>query len=446
MNRWLLAALCIAAFCVAGCSKGGGSSGAPDPGQVRIVNLVPTSPALQTSLTGTQVANVSYGQASPLTSEAANTYDLLVHYLDPTLGNTVTVLENSSFAVTSDKESTVFLTGSLESATATVVTNDKTGDIVSGNTEIQFFNGNSKVGAVDVYLSDDATSTSINGITPISLDVNAWSDLTTIASGDHRILVTAAGDPTVIYDSGKVTLASQTRRMFAVTDYFGPGGNIRTVEINTRSSSTLVDEQFPTAVRVANMIADLSSVDIVRDGAVMVSGLQFGKLSDYVEFDPGQNDFQVTLAGDPSSVIYDNTRQTVPGERRTLVITGTGTTSNVQGRFVLDDARRIETGAQVRVINASPGAGNLDAYFLVPGQALTDATATFSNFTLLTNGATLLEGRQFDVVFTRAGEDTVVLGPERVTLANSGIYSIFIRDATGGGTPSEIVLADDFAL
>lgn len=449
MNRGLLAALCIAALCITGCSKGGGAAATPDPGQIRVVNLIPTSPSLQASLTGSQLATVSYGQASPMTTKPENSaYDLLVSYTDPALGNTVTVKENSSFSLASNKAYTVVATGSLDSATLTTIENDKIGDIVTGNTEVQFFNGNTSVGAVDVYLSDTPTSNSINGISPISLDVNGFSSLNTVSSGDYRILVTKKGSNTIIYDSGKVTLDSQTRRLFAVDDYFGPGGSIRVIEISPQASSTLINEQFPTAIRVANMIPDLGSVDVLMNGTPLFSNLAFGAVSTYTVFAAGLDDFQVTLPGDPTSVIYDNSHQTIPGENRTLVITGSGLTPQVEGRFILDDQRRIATGAQMRVINASPGAGNLDVYFLVPGQDLTtafnDNESTFSNFTLLTNGATLLQAGQYDATFTRTTTDTIVLGPDRVSVADSGIYSIFVKDAPGGGTPADVTLADDF--
>ena len=131
MNRGLLAFFCFVAFVITGCSKGGGGgTSTPDPGQVRVINLIPTAPALQASLNGSKVASVSYGQASPLGTQASNTYDLVFSYLDPTLGNTINVSENASFVVTSNKEATVVITGSLQDANLTVITNDKVGDIV----------------------------------------------------------------------------------------------------------------------------------------------------------------------------------------------------------------------------------------------------------------------------------------------------------------------------
>lgn len=449
MNRGLLAALCFAALLISGCSKNSGTTTTPEPGQVRIMNLIPTSPALSASINGTQLATVSYGQASPISSQAAkSSNDLLVSYTDPSVGSTVTVKEDTSFSIDSNQAYTVVATGSLQDATLTVIKNNKIGDIVSGNTEVQFFNGNTKEGALDVYLSSDATSNSINGTTPITLSVDGYSSLKTVPSGNYRILITKKGSSTVIYDSGEVTLTGQTRRLFAIDDYFGPGGDIRTMEVNSQASSTLINEQFPSALRVANMIPDVSSVDVLRNGNVMESGLKFGSVSAYSDFTPCDCDFKVTMPGNPSAVLYDNTRQTVAGESRTLVLTGSALKPQVEGRFILDDQRPISIGAKMSVINASPGAGNLDVYFLIPGESLSSAfnnsETTFSDFTLLTNGETLLQGRQYDVVFTKTGTDTIVLGPERVSLADSGIYSIFVKDAPGGGTPSSVTLADDF--
>jgi hypothetical protein len=37
----------------------------------------------------------------------------------------------------------------------------------------------------------------------------------------------------------------------------------------------------------------------------------------------------------------------------------------------------------------------------------------------------------------------VLVGPDRITLTNGGIYSLFLVDAEGGGVPGGIILVDD---
>jgi hypothetical protein len=145
-------------------------------------------------------------------------------------------------------------------------------------------------------------------------------------------------------------------------------------------------------------------------------------------------------------VLHENNRTLVSGDSRTLVVTGASVTGEVQGRFLFDNRRPVESVAQVRVINAAPDSGNLDVYIISPDQLVTDAFVVprLSNFTLLTNGLLMLEGGEYDVVFTAVGDETILVGPERVAITNGGIYSIIVSDADGGGAPGEIVLADDF--
>jgi hypothetical protein len=111
---------------------------------------------------------------------------------------------------------------------------------------------------------------------------------------------------------------------------------------------------------------------------------------------------------------------------------------------VSDPRRRIAGQAQLRVVHGSPSVGNVDFYLLSPEQPVSDASPEFNELTLLTNGALSVEPAPYDLVFTVAGEETILVGPERVTLDETGLYTVILFDASGGGTPAQLLLADDF--
>lgn len=414
--------------------------------QVQFVNLIPNSPTLNFDLSGSPFANVSYAQASGFQLVNLGTFQADVTYINAGVTAVVDVFSTDDFLTTSNRAYSLMITGSLGAPTLTILDNLRPAEITDGSTEIQLFNGSSLASGVDVYLSENIAETSINGLSPVNLATNGFSALSTTDSGQRRMLVTASGDDTVIYDGGVVELANQARLLFAVLDSFSVGGGVRMIQINPTSASGLLDERLPTQVRVANMISDVAAIDVTLDGNSFLDGLAYQQVSAYTELDADQYIFVTTLVDQPAVALQEESRALIAGDSRTLVVTGASASGEVQGRFLFDNIRPIESAAQVRVINAAPDAGNLDVYFLEADQLVTDAFTVprLSDFTLLANGLLLLEGGEYDVVFTAPNEDTILMGPEQITISNGGIYSLIVSDADGGGVPGDIVLADDF--
>jgi len=442
--KWAFSTLVIfLSLVLNACSDSNSTNFGADPAEIRFVNLVPNAPTLIFELNDTLFAEVSYAQSSSLRSVSASTFNSAVSYLNADADEAIEVFRNESFGTVAGREYSVIISGSLDSPTVTVIDTLSTGEITSGTTELHFFNGSSLASGVDVYLSENISEASINGLSPMALTANGSTLVQTTDSGKRRLLVTATGDDTVIYDGGVIDLISQTRRLYALVDNFNIGSDIRAIQIGTISASGLVDERLPTRFRVANMIADIAAVDINLDGVPIFEDLAFEQISSYLETATAQYEVTTTLVDQPAMVLHTLNRQFIAGESRTYVVTGSSATGQVQGRIFLDDRRPVQSGAQVRIINAAADAASLDVYFLVPEQLVTDAVARIADFTLLTTSMLLLEGSEYDVVFTGAGEDTILAGPQRISIANGGIYSVIVRDASGGGTPGGIVIIND---
>lgn len=411
--------------------------------QVRFVNLVPSSPTLTYDLNGTLFATVSYAQSSGLRSVSEGDFATELSHFDASGAIEVVIDTEQSLSIVANREYSVMVTGSLTAPSFTVIDADEVSEIAAGSTEIHFFNGSSLSTGVDVYLSENLASTSINGLSPISLAVNAVSSITTVDSGERRLLVTASGDDTIIYDGGVFNLAAETRRLLAVADSFGVGGGIRMIRISTASASGFVDERLPTGFRVANMIADVAAVDVNLDDVLAFENLAFGTLSAYEELDTSEHKFTSTLVDQPAMVLQEEQRGLIAGESRTLVLAGISATGDVQGRFLTDSRRPIETEAQLRIVNAAVDAGNLDVYITAAEALVSSSTPALSDFTLLTNGVLFLEGGEYDISFTEPNTSSVLVGPNRITISNGGIYSLFVIDAEGGGVPGDVVFVDD---
>lgn len=447
---WRPLLCCLVLLLCAGCDSGDDDDDDDqdeDPqGQVRVFNAVPDSPTLRANLDGSSLANVSFGQSSSLSEVVPGTYEVDLSYTD-TGGLSETILEDLEFTVNEDEDVSVIVTGPLEAPEAFLVELPQR-DLVTPEAELHFVHAVTGQSRLDFYVT--APDAELIGSTPrATLGFGESSDLNTLDAGEYRLRVTAEGDAAVLFDSGVFDLAALTRRMLVAIDYFGPGGDgLRVVRVSPSSAATFVNEQFPSATRVVDLIYDLPAVDVhFGDTAAGpdLPALAYGTISGYLDLAAGTTAVVVTMEADPTAVLLETNAQLIPGEHRTLVVAGSQVSGDVRSRLVSDDRRRVATQAQLRVIHGSPSVGNVDFYLLSPEQPVSDGSARFSELTLLTNGVLGVEPGQYDLVFTPADAETILVGPERVTLDEGGLYTVILFDASGGGTPSQLLLVDDFA-
>jgi hypothetical protein len=251
----------------------------------------------------------------------------------------------------------------------------------------------------------------------------------------------------VIFDSGAFPISALTRRLFVACDYFGPGGNgTYVVQVDTVSASTFTLEDLPSGLRLANMIANETAVDLYLDGATTpsIQNLQYGALSSFLQLPTANVNASVTLASDPATVLYTGRLNLSAGEYRTLVV-ARSSSGNVIARNTVESLRSIADVSSVDVVQASAAAGEIDMYFLVPGQPLSDLAPAFSGLSFLVSGTMGSTPGIYDVEVTPTGEETVSSGPERIAVAGGGSYTVILTDAPGGGLPSQIIFTDNRA-
>jgi hypothetical protein len=438
--------LIIAAWCVLLGGCGGGDSGGNQAvlitGFIRVVNSLPDSPTLNTGVSQFALSRVSFAQSTRLTQLPANDYALNVQYTNAA-GTIVSVI-NESLRLESDVEVSVFLLGDLDTVRTEMIVNPLPA-IAVGQAEFQVMQASENAGTVDVYLTDAAAP--LAGATPLTLAFEAASDLATIDAGtNYRLRVTTAGTTTVLYDSGPFAIESEARPLFVLEDYFGPGGNgFRAVQVTNEAATTFPAEVLPGALRIANMVADHPAVDVYiggTGGAPTFAAVPFDTIASRQQFAAGTLAVTVTVAGDPSTVLLSGAASLGSGESRTLVLSRSG--AGVAGRFSLDNTRPISVQTQMQVVQATPAAGNIDVYLLAAGKTTAEVSPTFVNLPLqsVTSGAPA--AASYDVAVTPVGVKTVAAGPVPVVVDDGGIYSIYVSDAPGGGSPPQIVLGDDF--
>jgi hypothetical protein len=129
------------------------------------------------------------------------------------------------------------------------------------------------------------------------------------------------------------------------------------------------------------------------------------------------------------------------GDRTTyfLAQTSTGAFNSLTG---IDQTRRLAPYAQLRAVN-SFGA-SLDFYIIPHGNNVFTSTINQSLSTASVGASQQFAPGAFDIIIAKSGTDTFVYGPQQVTLAGGGIYTI-VAVPTDQASRANVLMLDDFA-
>ncbi len=115
--RFVVLLLGLATFSGSDASNGDRSNIA----SFRVVNVIPNSPTLSTTLDSISIGDVSYGQATALRNVAPGDYSLTVSYVKPS-GAMVKTVDAAPITIRANEETSVFLMGLIGSTILKVVT------------------------------------------------------------------------------------------------------------------------------------------------------------------------------------------------------------------------------------------------------------------------------------------------------------------------------------
>mgnify|MGYP006274294673 CR=1 FL=1 len=270
----------------------------------------------------------------------------------------------------------------------------------------------------------------------------------TVAAGDYRIRVTVAGnEQDLVFDSGTLSLDGGSDLVVAAVDNTLTGdAPISLLVSDTLSVVELLDADTPAEVRVVHATPDGPNVDVFVDDATpaAVQNLAFGDFTAYLSLAPDTYTFAVTETGTTTPALIDEDIELVAGFRYSVY--AADFLSEIQPLVLTDDDRSVASEAKLRVVHASPSAGEVDVY-------LTSAGTDLSTVDPAVDGATFLDATtylsvapgNYDVTVTPGGGTTPVIGPVSVNLVAGGVYTAAARDADGAGSPFGLILLDDFA-
>jgi len=411
-----------------------------DLGSIRALNAVSDSPTLDVLLEGSTAANLRFGQISGFQQTVEDDFDLAVFRTELD-GAVTTLLEEFRTEVREQEQTTVVVAGSSAAPIAFDFFAPNP-DIAIGSAEYHVLN-TSGAGTVDVFLTTPGAALD----SPVaSVANNAVSELISAEAGTRQLRITSSGSSEVLYDSGQFELTSGNRSLFHIQPYFGPGDpTLRVTTIEGTRTTGFADEQLPVSVRVANAIADVPGADAavnVNGATIDFTNVASNAFSATALLDSGAAELRVNMQTDPGTIYYSDTQQLVAGDARTLLVAGNFGNNTTTGRLVREPQRPISTFAQVHIMQGTISADRVDVYFLNDGATTDSSVPDVINLALLANVTEDIAAGTYDVVVTATGNNTVLAGPETITLTNETIRTILITDADGGGTPPRIIIED----
>ena len=193
-------------------------------------------------------------------------------------------------------------------------------------------------------------------------------------------------------------------------------------------------------VRVVHASPDAPNVDVVLDSKTVLSNVAYKTASSYLTIKAGQHTAKVNVAGTQTTVI---TESGVFAGKSDTTILAVDKVANITGLVLTDNNTPPTSGnVKVRVIHASPSAGNVDVYVTAPGGALTAPTLTNVAFKAVSDYLSVAAG-SYQVRVTPTGTKNVVIDSGTVALTAGQIRTVVALDADATGTSFTAIILPD---
>jgi hypothetical protein len=298
-------------------------------------------------------------------------------------------------------------------------------------------------GAVDIYVTgpDDPLAS----VAPIDAGFgDALGPLALQPDTEYRVRITGDGSEAVVYDSGTLSFAAGTEVLvLAINNTFKVGSNpVNLLAAGVEGAVELTDPGMGSAVRVVHNSADTPAVDVIVDGAAVLTGVPFPAASAYGDIEVPAGTYNVVVAANAdNSIAPINVDLTLgQAESYTVLAIGSFAANTIEALVTNDDRRNIATAARVEVIHGSSiiaGEIPVDVYLTADG-VIADAEPAIANLAYPgTTGQIPLTPGSYWVTVTTAGDKAVVAFDSGGTVAlEAGVnYTVIARDPS----PAEVV-------
>jgi hypothetical protein len=191
----------------------------------------------------------------------------------------------------------------------------------------------------------------------------------------------------------------------------------------------------PVGLRVAHLSTDAPPVDIWVNGSVVLAGVPFGVVSDYLGLEAGEYRIQVTPAGATSPIVIDATLDLQAGRVYTVAAVGFLSSGSLEPLVLLDDLSTGQ-GARIRFVHTSADTGAVDV-------ALKDGPVLFGDVTFQESGGYIeVPGGAYDLEVRPSGSLEVALSIPGVEVLGGTTYTIFAIGRSFNGTLAPLPVVD----
>lgn len=429
---------------------------------VAVIHASPDAPNVNVLVDGTTaVTGLAFGQGTAPVTLATGAHTFAVQAQLPG-GTVATVIPASggtlSETLAADTQYIIVAEGTVSDIGPQIYTRPLT-PVAAGQARVQVFHAAPAAPKVDVYVT--APGAGVANATPLGTFAFQGSlGPVSVPAGSYEIYVTPAGSKTVVYDSGTVPLSAGADLLISAIQNTGPGASPIALAITDGqgNNSRLLDTSTPAQVRVIHASPDAPAVSVYANDSFAsalvpclafpgYSGAQASPCPTFTPYVPvypvtGLTSVQVTPYGN-TGVVAINAPVTLTAGTQYSVY-AVGDLASIAPLVLTDDTRRIATEAKLRLIHASPSAGNVDIY-LTATPSLTGAMPALTNVAFKADtGFLAVAAGTYYVTVTPTGKTTAAIGPLAITLAANGIYTAAAVDHVGGGGPLGLITLDDF--
>lgn len=191
---------------------------------------------------------------------------------------------------------------------------------------------------------------------------------------------------------------------------------------------TAVSSNQSNMIRFLYTIPNENEVDIYLNSKLVMSGVPYGTLSDYLRVPSGSHNLLITPTGSKVAVLSGKI-SLVSGDKYTVLITGNpSNTQTPLAMFLMKDEKLcpLQGKALLRVVHTAAGAPNVDVYV--------NRVRTLENIAFGRAGEPVylsLDAGGVDVGITATGTSKVLLGPLPIMLREKHVYTIYTSGVPG---------------
>lgn len=402
--------------------------------ELRVLHASPDAPPVDVVVDGqTALANVPFGAASGYLAPDAG-----VHKIEVRANGTTTTVLSISAVLAPGAAYTAIALDRLAKVRALLLQDDLTPP-ASGNARIRIVHASVKAGTVDVYLDPAGSPLGAPAVAGVSFA--QASGFLEVPAGDYQARVAAS--KTVVYDSGKITLASGAILTIVALDAPAGPSPVSLAALTGDARAPLIALPNATAkIRGVHASPDAPAVDVLFDSTLLVQNARFGDASKYVDVLADAHRIRVAPTGTTNAVI-DATVSLDTGSATTVI--AVDKLAKIAPLVLKDDLSGPARGnVRIRLVHASPSAGKVDIYITAPGADLANAKPTIAGFAFKDASAYLeVPEGAYQVRIALAGTKTVAIDSGTLALTAGQVRTAIAIDPAPGSTKfGAILLAD----